>query len=471
MSLSRREFLKYGGLAAAGFVLPSLRGPRVQQSPVNVINPGAPTALDPRTAVLFSPATGESLPALPWAAVCAGHDLQWQVTVAQTGYYRLGMIWQDGPSGWGLRGQIMLGNRILATLYDTSAIPGPVRLEAGTYTLAIRNLAWPRVYVRSLTVAPTPIACPAPVATFCAVQDWHTDRIPVPPHYTPPVIKGWYNRYLDFDTAAVRDQQALAGFQQVAPDFLVSNGDSIHWGTSVIIPTFASLTTGLPFPWYATMGHHETRDLEGAREIIAASWGAALPGGDTSYYFVHAGVLFVFVDSAYFQDTLTGAMYSYPPARWDNVGCTPEVRAWLQGVLAANRAGDRLPVVVFTHHTLMYRQPLPPPLAATVGHYGTYPPCDTAHMLTILQSDPCVRAVLTGHGHFQQALRVDKVHYLEGAAMGEGPMTFLRGLIFSDHLEIETYQPVSLAYLLQSALPTGTWAVGFPGDINVQVPF
>ena len=469
MSISRREFLKYCGLTAAAFALPSLPRVRPQQAVGTVIDTGAPTLLEPSTALLVSPA-GEAYPSLPWAVVRAGQDLQWQVQVPQTGYYRLALTWQKGPAGWGLRAQIMLGDRILATLYGTAPLPGPVRIEAGTYTLTIRNLAWPLVLVRSLIVTPTLLACPAPVATFCVVQDWHSDRVPVPPDPDPLPLRGLYNRYLDLNNAALRDQEALQGFRQVSPDFLVSNGDSLWWGTPDSIPAFALLTSGLPFPWYATMGHHETKRMVGARECIETSWGAALPGGVTSYAFPYAGVLFVFVDSAYFQDPLTGKMYPYPPADWvGQLGCTPQIRAWLKSVLSANRAGDRLPVVVFTHHTLIYRPPTP----ALAGGWPwlTSPPYDAANMLALIGADHCVRAVLTGHAHFQQSLTFNNVLHLQGAAMGEGAMTFLRGLIFADHLEFETYQPVSLTHLLQSSLSPNSWAVGYPGDINTQVRF
>jgi hypothetical protein len=362
----------------------------------------------------------------------------------------------------------MLGDRLLATLYDGSPLPGPVRLEAGSYDLKIRNLLWPALEVYSATVSPTALPCPAPTGTFCVVQDWHSDRVPVAPDYTTPSIHGLYNNYLEFSSAAARDQEALQGLQRLQPAFLLCNGDNIHWGTPEIIPTFATLTSGLPFPRYATLGHHETKVLDGARAALKSSWGAALPGADTWYAFSSAGVLFVCVDSAYFQDPANGSMQPYAPPDWaGQVGCTVPVRQWLAAMLAANASGDRLPVVVVTHHTLTYRQPLPPPLAA----YATQPPCDADEMLALVQTDPYVRAVVSGHGHFQQAVTVGAVTHLQGAALGEGPMTFLRGLVFGDHLEFETYQPVSTTHLLQSALPTGTWAVGYPGDLNVTIAF
>jgi hypothetical protein len=423
------------------------------------VSPTQPTTLDSGDALLVSP-TSQSLPSLPWAAVRPGEALDWRVSVLRSGYYQLAANWRDASTDWGLRAEVMLGDRVLAVIYDETP-SGAVRLAAGQYDLTVRNLFWPQVEVRSLCLTPTGAPFQDPVATFCAVQDWHTDM-----HRQG----GLYNRFLAPGDEQARDREALNAIVGLHPDFLVGNGDLVDYGYAASIDKFAAFMAGLPFPWFATLGHHETVAWAGAREHIKSAWGPAVPGPDTWYSFDRAGIRFVFLDSAYFMSPSTGDWFPFPPPGWLNaVGCPPQERAWLRDLLAYNQSHDHLPVIIFTHHTLVGYRPLPPPLVQAGLHYKTEQPADHEEMLSILRPDPYVRAVFSGHAHFQQVRTVGGIVHVQGAAMAEGAMTFLRVLVLSDHLEVETYQPVSQSYLLKSALPTGTWAIGYPSDINTRI--
>lgn len=366
-----------------------------------------------------------------------------------------------------MRAEVLLEDRVL-TVYYGSDPPAEVRIPAGSYTLRVRGLDEQAIVFRGLGLARTNRAFEEPLATFCVVQDWHTDvGAPVPPN---PRVRGNYNFYPLPAEEPSRNAQVLAGLNALNPDFVVANGDSVHWGKTKSIDKFAALMSGLSCPWYATLGHHETKKLAGARAYLKSAWGAALPGDYTWYWFDHAGVRLVFLDSAYFLD-MDGKMYADPPGDWTGlVGMSPEQYEWLAGVLADNYWGPRLPVVVFTHHGIVPYRPLPPPLWI-LGRYVTGLPCDAVQLLGLLEADPQVRAVFSGHAHFQQVTRRGQILHIQGAATGEGAMTFLRALIYPDRLEVETYQPVRTEHLSNSYKSDthGGWVIGYPADLTVEV--
>ena len=470
--LSRRQFLRTAGLGAAGAALGNCAlnrpvwGDTYTSGSTLPISPDGPNLLQPEWGVLLT-TYGPRLPTVPWAAIRNGQSLVWRISVPADGYYRVAVNWREPLTDWGMRAQIMLGQRVLGVLYDSTQ-PGVVRIPAGEYDLSVFNPYWPLVNVLSLTLTPTAQQYKQPLGTFCLIQDWHTSMAePVPPATTVP---GHYGKWLAPAEAWPRDQQAVDSIIALQPDFFVTNGDAVHWGYPDSIDKFAALMAQLPFPWYATTGHHETKIMAQDRAYLKTSWGSAMPGDDCWFYFDFAGVRLIFLDSSYFQGR-DGRMYVLPPPDWPGqVGCLPEERTWLKGVLQDNRTTSRLPVIVITHHTVPTYRPLPPPLW-NLGKYRTGPPGDQYAMRSLLESDLYVRLVLSGHAHFQMVQKIANVYYVQGAAMCEGPMTYLRVLVFADHFEVETYQPVTLDYLVMSDRPPQSrWLIGYPGDINTNVP-
>ncbi|HEY3398823.1 MAG TPA: metallophosphoesterase [Armatimonadota bacterium] len=435
-----------------------------------------PTTLDSSAAWMVS-AQGQYTYFPPAASLEAGDTLQWRVQVPVSGYYDVSLTLGPLQASWGLRAEVMLDNRVLGVVYNPPQTLEPVesdlgrlRLEAGQYLLRVRNPYRPVGEFGSLTFSPTDVPFALPRSTFCTVQDWHLDPpLPIGAHL---YAGGNYNAYLSPADTLLGAHQTLESLASLSPDFLVGNGDLVHWGSVESLSTFADLMSSLPLPWFVTMGHHETKTID--RATIKQAWKPGLPRAATYYGLDLNGTRYLFLDSAYFQGP-DGRFYRTPPARWTGkVGLCAEEWPWLRGVLLDNQRHYNLPVVVFTHHTIIpYRLPLPPPVARRLDDYKTMPPADAPELLALLNADPNVKAIFSGHAHFQMAITSGHILHMQGAATGEGAMTYLRGLVFDDHLEVETYQAVDQSFLQESYAPlhTGDWVVGYPEDINCSIGF
>jgi hypothetical protein len=454
----------------------SLSAALVHAQTVNTVSNSLPTVLKATTALLVDANGVQSLPPSP-VRLDTGYTLQWRVQIPVSGYYDVSLTLGRILAPWGLRAEVMLNDRVLGVVYYPNQALRPVksnlgrlRLEAGEYVLRVRNPYQPVGVFLSLAFSPTTVPFTVPRHTFCTVQDWHLDPpLPLPGHL---YAGGNYNFYLPRDDSLICAGHILDSITHKSPGFLVGNGDMVMWGSIESLNIFSNLMSSFPLPWFGTMGHHEVKTID--RATIKQFWGPALPGPSTYYYFDLDGTRYIFLDSAYFQGT-DGQFYPSPPVGWTGgVGLCAEEWPWLRGVLRDNQQNQNLPVVVFTHHTIIpYRLPLPPPLAAYQDDYKTVPPADAAELLALLDSDPNVKAVFSGHAHFQMVIPSGHILHVQGAATGEGAMTYLRGLVFDDHLEVETYQAADLKYLQQSynASRHGNWVVGYPTDINSRVGF
>jgi hypothetical protein len=276
----------------------------------------------------------------------------------------------------------------------------------------------------------------------------------------------WWHRNLVPEAADIC-RLAVQDINELKPDFVVHCGDITNDSRQESMRLARDLFLGLDCPFHFAPGNHDCWE-KGGRAHARALFG--LPGGHVLYRAVNLDeALLLLLDGAYwasceaeYKDYLDREDLDKALGKSGFTGpegglCIPEQElAWVEAVLRDNR---RKPVLAFIHSPLRARgvyntsksqsgRPLPrAPMRMPSGY------CNSDRLLELLQAAGNVKAVFSGHRHWNECHIEDGLlHCLTGALI-QYPCQ-MRLVELSDNLLSGRMIPLSdLSYAERSYVP------------------
>ncbi|MBE7557589.1 metallophosphoesterase [bacterium] len=339
----------------------------------------------------------------------ADNVARFRVQFPSDGYYHFELRYGGDTLPRPPRAAVLLDRRLLGTNYfltDHEADPtamrpqfshgdlGTHRVTAGLHTVEIETLFERGEALESLRVTPTNRPLDRPRLSFVQLSDTH-------------IMKGqypvWLNRKIDGDMPEALLEVA-AKIRELSPDFVMHTGDIVDGETPESIAFAREVMRPIPRPLYPILGNHDTYRNNHANWL--SIWKDDFPSDKVYYSFDCKGWHFIMLDC------LLNQSHSLRE---------PQL-AWLDADLAQHP--DR-PTVIAAH--------------TPVGEPGENPRL-TSGLAPRLAVNPQVKLILAGHTHRNHYARYNGRAHATVAAMVEWPLIYRRFLVFSDRVEVETYQ-------------------------------
>jgi len=247
----------------------------------------------------------------------------------------------------------------------------------------------------------------------------------------------WWNRTLESRTLEI-GEALVAAISEFEPDFVVHCGDLSGHCDMENFEAGSKIMGRLPCPWYAVIGNHDTW-FPGVRDAFSDLYG--LPRGQCYYTRSLGGLLFIFLDTCYWQ-AVDGTISAYLDKELfdtemiEGLCVPPEELEWLREQLDAHR-NETVCLVshaplgfkkVYRVGTLPKGKPAPkdgvslPQFNCRCGRTGDV--ANRREVRRLLESYDNIRLALAGHCHINDLHREDRLAFCQTGAMREYPFEF-----------------------------------------------
>ena len=184
-------------------------------------------------------------------------------------------------------------------------------------------------------------------------------------------------------------------------DFVMFTGDMIDGPSADLLAKFAAIANRLNVPWYWTTGNHDISPSGMHRETLLEKMrklNRYTNVGNTYYSFKKNGMLFIALDGAYDDRVTSRGFFSDANLRF------------LDSRLKENSG---MPAMIFHHFPIVY------PISST-----SHEVANKADYLKIIDSNPNVKAVFSGHYHIAKITKRNNVAHVSSPSLIQYPNSF-----------------------------------------------